>query len=190
MVSLKEIKKTLKELKTLREQKEYLEGILKAVKDDKILAKAVEVFLNEVTRMIEQEKRDIPHKTIDDVLSLVKGPEEEEELKLPEKSVKEVLRETRDYHTSEVKEVKGEAYVPAPKGVSYSPSSTSGVSYSGSRQDRIESVRAYMRDVKRMTDNLVLLCLSLGKVLSRWLICMIWLRIPSRLPTHLKLEKL
>jgi wobble nucleotide-excising tRNase len=148
MVTLKEIKKKLKGFKTLGAQKKYLEGILKETKDEYIID-AVNKLLEEIKELIDKQNKaaKVIKKTIDDLFS-----KEGEEIKLPETPTSEVVREAKKYYVSERQEPKQlERTVGRATGVVKYEAAGPPETYVAGREDKIEAVRSYMKDVKRMT---------------------------------------
>jgi len=151
MVVLKEVKSKLKALKTLKEQREYLEGLLKEDIEDELLLKAIHKLLEEIDKLIEQEKKDLPHKTIDDLFA----GEVEEEIERPEAPAREVIERVGKYYSETPKgldtEIVGLGEPVAKKVVKYETPGMS-LEYSvGTREERIGAIRSYLKDIKKAT---------------------------------------
>jgi hypothetical protein len=152
MVVLKEVKKKLKDLRTLKEQKEYLEGLLKEDIKDEFLIKAIHKLLGEISKLIEQEKKDLPHKTIDDLFA----GEVEGEIERPDVPAREVIESAGKYY-AEVPQgldtaIKGVAEPEAKKVVKYETPSISLEYGVGTRGERIDAIRSYLKDIKKATN--------------------------------------
>jgi hypothetical protein len=146
MVGLKEIKKKLKEFKTLKEQKEYLDGLLEVV-EDKFLIKAINKLIVEIDKLLKQEKKDLPHKTIDDIFRVIENDVVIEPISVPARSPREVLREVRDYYVGIRAEPEKDTLTEVVRYVTPAPSGM----YTGSRDDTVKAIRGYLKDVKKMT---------------------------------------